>query len=101
MARADEMAQRGYLDLMKAGEERFAELRGMNEFVAREVYQPIAEHFGHENAALRGQLAASVGAGLFLTRTVLRMRPLSTVTVRTLVASLGVTLQDYLVGDRA
>lgn len=100
LSRSDEMAARGYLDLMKAGEQRFVELRGMNEFTAREIYQPIAEHFGHADAALRGQLAASAGAGMFLARTVLGMRPLSTTAVRTLVAALGVTLQQYLVGSR-
>lgn len=101
MSRAGGAASCGYVEVILGGADRFTDLRGVQEFAAREIYQPVAEHFRHDDAALRGQLAASAAVGLFVTRSVLQLRPLSTTAVRTLVARLGTTLQQHLVGDQS
>lgn len=88
-----------FLWLVKQGDAQLIRFRAVEEFTARELYAPIAEHFGHEDAALRGQLAATATLGLFIGRTALEMRPLSNTAVRTLVRTVGQVLQHYLVDE--
>lgn len=87
----------GYLWLIAQGEQQVMRFRAVQEFTARELYAPIAEHFGHEDAVLRGQLASAATLGLYTSRNLLQMRPLSTTAVRTLVRTTGHALQQYLV----
>lgn len=85
--------------LIRQGEDQHVQLRAVVEFTARELYAPVAEHFGHEDAALRGQLAAAATLGVFVSRSLLEMRPLSSTAVRTIVRTVGQALQHYLVDE--
>lgn len=67
------------------------------EMVAREVFVPVAEHFGHSNAVFRAQLAASTLMGVRLGRTRLKLPALARASRRSLVTPLGDVLQHYLV----
>lgn len=71
--------------------------RAMTEMVAREVFVPVAAHFGHANAVLRAQLAATALLGAVVGRDTLRLPALAAASARTLAAPIGHTLQHYLV----
>lgn len=71
--------------------------RAVTEMMGREIFQPTAAHFGHANAALRGQLAASALLGVMVSRHHLDVQPLASLSLRTLITPLGRTLQHYLV----
>lgn len=69
----------------------------LTEMVAREVFAPVAEHFGHDNAILRAQLSATTLMGFRIGRTKLQLPALTRASRRSLVAPLGHVLQHYLV----
>lgn len=71
--------------------------RALAEMLAREVFAPIAQHFGFSNAALRGQLAMTSLLGVMVARHRLGMPLLSSISLRQLSNPLGRTLQHYLV----
>lgn len=71
--------------------------RAMTEMMAREVLIPVAAHFGHSNAVLRGQLAVASLVGVLIGRDVVRIPAVATRSSRGLIAPVGVALQTYLV----
>ena len=73
------------------------EARSLHEFLAREVFARVACHFGHHNAPLRGQLAASTVLGVVVVRQVLGMAVLASASARSLSGPVGAALQHYLV----
>lgn len=68
-------------------------------FLSRELLGRIARELGTADAELRAGLAASQVAGLLITRYVLRVPPVATADREELIASIGPTLQRYLVGE--
>jgi AcrR family transcriptional regulator len=74
--------------------------RPLSEFLSSEIYTKIAERFGHEDAALRGQLAVSLLVGLDLSRFVLKLPHLAELPRDQLIASVGPAMQAYLVQPR-
>jgi AcrR family transcriptional regulator len=70
-----------------------ARARAAIEMVAREVFLPVATHFGHVDATLRAQLAASALVGVQLGRRTSRPHATS----QALLGPLARTLQYYLV----
>ncbi len=73
--------------------------RPMSEFMAREVFARVAAHFGHDNAALRAQLAVSLVLGMALNRYVLGMPMLAQAKPAQVVGYLGGAMQYYLVEE--
>lgn len=86
-----------YLDHSPVGPRPSAESRSLHEFLAREVFSRVACHFGHPNAALRGQVAASTVLGVVLMRHVVQLPLLASASPRSLGVPLGRALQQYLV----
>ncbi len=71
--------------------------RATAEMIAREVFVPVAVSFGHSNAVLRAQLAASALIGALVGRETLTLPALAAASPRSLAAPLGHTVQYYLV----
>lgn len=86
-----------YVSHLPGGQRTTTESRSLQEFLAREVFTPVACHFGHTNAPLRGQLAASAILGVVTMRHVLAMSVLASTSNRTLSGPLGVAVQHHLV----
>lgn len=90
-------------------EERFNEFLGtlsgeaeqgsqvLTEMLAREVFTPIAAHFGHSNAPLRGQLVTAALVGMLVARHQLGLPLLAAASPRQLASPVGAMLQHYLV----
>ena len=72
--------------------------RMMREFVTREVLGRIAEALDLPQPQLRAALVASQLVGLALARFVIRLEPIASADVETLVACYAPTLQRYLTG---
>ena len=70
----------------------------MREFVTREVLGRIAEALDLPQPQLRAALVASQLVGLALARFVIRLEPIASADVETLVACYAPTLQRYLTG---
>jgi AcrR family transcriptional regulator len=71
----------------------------LREFVTRALVGRVAAALDRPQPALRATLAASQLVGLGLARYVVRIEPLASVPVSTVVAAVGPTVQWYLTGD--
>ncbi|HEX6417816.1 MAG TPA: TetR family transcriptional regulator [Acidimicrobiales bacterium] len=67
--------------------------------VTERVVAPAVEALGVDHPDLRATLVGSQLIGLVVARHVLRVEPLASAPVDTLVAAIGPTLQRYLTGD--
>jgi AcrR family transcriptional regulator len=72
--------------------------RMMREFVTDRIFGPLAASLESDQPRLRATLCGSQMVGLGMTRYVIRLEPIATADVETLVAAIGPTLQRYLTG---
>jgi AcrR family transcriptional regulator len=84
------------LMLSVASQERAAAM--MAEFFSTTVFGRVAESVGSDRPELRAALCGSQVIGLGMFRYVLKMQPLASADVDTLVAMVGPNLQRYLTG---
>lgn len=73
--------------------------RMMREFVTDRIFGPLAASLDADQPRLRATLCGSQVVGLGMARYVIRLEPIATADVETLVAAIGPTLQRYLTGD--
>lgn len=74
--------------------------RPLSEFMSKELFGPIAERYGHADHRLRGQLAVSMVLGMALSRYILRLPALVSVSHDEIAELLGPAMQQVLVdGD--
>jgi AcrR family transcriptional regulator len=73
--------------------------RLMRDFLSNEVLARVAAPLEGEAAALRATLMSSQLLGLATIRYILRIEPLASASVETVVAALAPTLQRYLAGE--
>jgi AcrR family transcriptional regulator len=71
----------------------------LREFVSTAVLGRLAAALDTEDAALRAALVGSQVVGLAMARYVVRVEPLASADVETVVAAVAPTLQRYLVGE--
>jgi AcrR family transcriptional regulator len=109
----DAMAERlirTFVTLWDTYEGRFATLmlsvasqdtaaRSMAEFFSSTVFGVITEAAGSDQAALRATLCGTQMVGLGVIRYVLKLEPLASADVDTLIAMIGPNLQRYLTGE--
>ncbi|MBP2477305.1 AcrR family transcriptional regulator [Crossiella equi] len=79
-----------------SNEEAAAMLR---ELIAHAVFGRIAQSAGLDQPALRAGLVGSQIAGLGMMRYVIRLEPLASLDIDSVVAAVGPNLQHYLTGD--
>jgi AcrR family transcriptional regulator len=70
----------------------------LREFVSRHLAGPLAVALDLPQARLRATLAGSQLAGLAMVRYVVRVEPLASAPVETVIAAIAPTLQRYLLG---
>ncbi len=77
--------------------------RLIREFIVTQVLRRLIGGLGVDpaEAPLRGNLVASQMAGLAMTRYILKLEPLASAPVETVVAAVAPTVQRYLTGDLA
>jgi AcrR family transcriptional regulator len=75
--------------------------RMLREFVTGVLFGPVAARLGVESPALRAALCGSQIVGLGMMRYVVRLEPLASADVETVVAAIAPNLQRYLTGDLA
>lgn len=75
--------------------------RLMPQFLGAELLGPIVRRLGVEDARLRTSLVASQMAGLLMTRYLVPIEPVASLSSDELAALVGPNLQRYLVGDLA
>ncbi|MGC1215114.1 MAG: TetR family transcriptional regulator [Micromonospora sp.] len=75
--------------------------RLLREFLITQVLRRVLDHLdvGPAELPLRGSLVASQMIGLAMMRYVIRLEPVASASVDTLVAAIGPTVQRYLTGD--
>ena len=73
--------------------------RMMREFVTDRIFGPLAAGLTADQPRLRATLCGSQVVGLGMARYVIKLEPIATADVDTLVAAIGPTLQRYLTGD--
>ena len=73
--------------------------RMLREFLRGELWAPLAEQLGAEDAELRVTLAGSQIVGMVMARHVIEVEPLAALSAGELAALLAPTLQRYLVGE--
>ena len=73
--------------------------RMLREFLRGELWAPLAEQLGAEDAELRVTLAGSQIVGMVMARHVIEVEPLAELSSGELVTLLAPTLQRYLVGE--
>lgn len=73
--------------------------RMMREFLTDRIFGPLAATLDADQPRLRATLCGSQLVGLGMTRYVIRLEPIATADVETLVAAIGPTLQRYLTGE--
>ncbi|MGI8816655.1 MAG: TetR/AcrR family transcriptional regulator [Pseudonocardia sp.] len=72
--------------------------RMVREFVTDRIFGPLAATLDSDQPKLRATLCGSQVVGLGMTRYVIRLDPIASADVETLVAAIGPTLQRYLTG---
>jgi AcrR family transcriptional regulator len=72
--------------------------RMMREFLTREVFAPVAELLGSEDAQFRLNLVGSQIVGLVMARYVVALEPLASMPPEAVAEAIAPTLQRYLVG---
>jgi len=70
----------------------------MREFVTDRIFGPLAAALDSDQQLLRATLCGSQVVGLGMTRYVIKLDPIASADVETLVAAIGPTLQRYLTG---
>ncbi len=75
--------------------------RMMREFLTREVFEPLAQRLGSDDAQLRANLVGSQIVGLVMARYVVGLEPLASTPAREVAAAVAPTIERYLVGDLA
>jgi AcrR family transcriptional regulator len=70
----------------------------MREFVTDRIFGPLAAALESDQQLLRATLCGSQVVGLGMTRYVIKLDPIASADVETLVAAIGPTLQRYLTG---
>jgi AcrR family transcriptional regulator len=73
--------------------------RMLREFVTRVLFGPVAERLGVSSPELRAALCGSQIVGLGMMRYVVRLEPLASADVDTVVAAIAPSLQRYLTAD--
>ena len=73
--------------------------RMLREFLRGELWAPLAEQLGIEDAELRVTLAGSQIVGMVMARHVIEVEPLVALSGDELAALLAPTFQRYLVGE--
>jgi AcrR family transcriptional regulator len=73
----------------------------MREFVTDRIFGPLAAALESDQQLLRATLCGSQVVGLGMTRYVIKLDPIASADVETLVAAIGPTLQRYLTGPIA
>ncbi|GDY33520.1 TetR/AcrR family transcriptional regulator [Gandjariella thermophila] len=73
--------------------------RMLREFVTSVLFGPVAERLRVDQPDLRAALCGSQIVGLGMIRYVVRLEPLASADVDTVVAAIGPNLQRYLTGD--
>jgi AcrR family transcriptional regulator len=86
------------LGMLRSATTHEAAARMVREFVSREALGRVAEALDVPQARLRAALAGSQLIGLALARYVVRVEPIASADVETLVACYAPTLQRYLAG---
>jgi hypothetical protein len=71
----------------------------LREFVRLEMIGRWAVRSQDPQADLRGSLVHSALVGLFMSRYVMRLEPLASASIDTVVETVGPTIQRYLTGD--
>lgn len=110
---AEEIGRRAVLEFLTAwrvpgAEDRFTAMfraavsdegarRPLVEFLNREIFVKLAQSQGHDDAALRANLAISALLGLVMARDILQIPVLTSLPENELVRGLGAALQQYLV----
>jgi AcrR family transcriptional regulator len=69
----------------------------LREVLNRQIFEPLAEALGSEDAQLRANLASSQMVGLVMARYVIGIEPLASADAETVAAAIAPTLQRYLV----
>jgi len=72
--------------------------RMLREFLAREVFEPLAGSLDSEEPLLRANLAGSQVVGLLMARYVVAVEPLASTPAPVVAAAVAPTLERYLVG---
>jgi AcrR family transcriptional regulator len=89
-------ARRRITGLVRAAASEPEAARMVRELITREVFTPLAEALGAEDAPFRANLVGSQVVGLVMARYVVRVEPLAAASAETVVAAIGPTLQRYL-----
>ena len=71
----------------------------LREFVSRRLLNQLGEHLAGDERALRVTLAGSQLVGLALARYLVRIEPLASADLETVVAAVAPTVQRYVTGD--
>jgi len=87
------------LGIVRAAASEPEAARMLREFLRGELWAPLAEQLGAEDAELRVTLAGSQIVGMVMARHVIEVEPLAELSSSELVALLAPTLQRYLVGE--
>jgi AcrR family transcriptional regulator len=69
----------------------------LRDVLNRQIFKPLAEALGSEDAQLRANLASSQMVGLVMARYVIEIEPLASADAETVAAAIAPTLQRYLV----
>lgn len=92
----NEQARRRLVGLLRAAATEPEAARMVRDLVTREVWDPLAEGLGIEDATLRVNLVASQIVGLVMVRCVLEVEPLASLSPAELVGAMAPALQRYL-----
>ena len=92
-------ARASALGVLRAAATQAETARMLQEFVQQTIVRRIADSLGTPHADLRASLVASQVAGLVVTRYLLRIEPIASLTDDELQTALAPTLQRYITGD--
>ncbi len=87
-----------FVALLRSASSHEQAARMVREFVTDRIFGPLAATLDSDQPELRATLCGSQVVGLGMTRYVIRLDPIASADVETLVAAIGPTLQRYLTG---
>ncbi|WP_219092946.1 TetR family transcriptional regulator [Streptomyces sp. JJ38] len=93
-----EETSRQMLSILRSAVTHEAAARMLRQFVTEEVLVPVAAATGRTHARVRASLAAAQLVGLAMTRYIVAIEPVASMSEDELVASVAPTLQRYLTG---
>jgi hypothetical protein len=67
--------------------------------LTRQIFEPLAEALGSDDAQLRANLASSQMVGLVMARYIIKIEPLASAPAETVASAIAPTIQRYLVGE--